>query len=202
MCLLPWRYGENVVWPDCRVYRVRRFSRPSFLIYCICCYPVVHFSSLACPSSADLAISLHISGIAHKRGPRRGLAWVGLIEPLYHRHLSSCKHSSREREPGCCRHCHVILIPIISLFLFLFRPAAGLTSDSTKSIIFGFFFSLHLLDWCELARLSCTIKCKTRWHLIWAFVVGGLAWDFGPCKRSQTGILRVPPADNPIRSYT
>ena len=160
---------------------------------------------LSClPFFWNLAISLHISGMAHNRGPRRRLAWVGLIEPLYHRHLSSCKHSSREREPGCYRHCYVILIPIISLFLFLFRPAASLTSDSTKSVIFGFFFfSLHLLDWCELARLSCRMKRRTRWLLIWVFVIEGLAWDFGPaCNRSQTEILRVPPADDPICSYT
>lgn len=123
--------------------------------------------------------------MAHNRGPRRRLAWVGLIEPLYHRHLSSCKHSSREREPGCYRHCYVILIPIISLFLFLFRPAASLTSDSTKSVIFGLFFSRHLLDSCELARLSCRMKCRTRWHPRGVFVIEGLAWDFGPANAAR-----------------
>lgn len=26
--LLPWRYGENVIWQELPVYRIRRFSRP------------------------------------------------------------------------------------------------------------------------------------------------------------------------------
>ena len=36
---------------------------------------------LSClPFFWNLAILLHISGMAHNRGPRRRLAWVGLIE--------------------------------------------------------------------------------------------------------------------------
>lgn len=126
--------------------------------------------SLACPSSGKLwHITPHLWD-GSKRGPRRGLAWIGLSEPPYHCHLSSCKHSSREREPDRYRHCHVILIPIISLFLFLIssRLESNLGLDQVGHRWFLFFF-FALAEFCELAGLSRRVKCRTRWHLILVF---------------------------------
>lgn len=140
----------------------------------------------------------HISGLAIDKE----LAWIGWSEFPNHRHLSSCKHCSRDREPDRYCHCHVICFQSFSFSFFQSRLESNIT-HSSRFVDPSFLFLSALVEPVCFGRVVLKDEAEglVAFDMVSLFS-RELSLGLWTAQSSQTEELRIPPADYSFCSCT